>query len=56
MVMRADVVDRLAADPVSRGLKVVLLAVAVGAFAPLDWATDLTYRAAPPFPDPFRSH
>jgi nitric oxide reductase subunit B len=30
-----------------------LLVVAVGSFAILGWTTDLTYKAAPPFPDQF---
>jgi len=38
---------------VSNVLKWVLLVVAVGSFAILGWTTDLTYKAAPPFPDRF---
>ena len=53
MAMRMDVVDRSAEDPVSNVLKWILLAVAVVTFALLGWMTDLTYKAAPPFPDRF---
>ncbi len=38
-------------DKVSNVLKWVLLAVAVVCFAILGWATDVTYRAAPPQPE-----
>jgi len=38
---------------VSNVLKWVLLVVAAGSFAILGWTTDLTYKAAPPFPDRF---
>jgi nitric oxide reductase subunit B len=38
---------------VSNVLKWVLLVVAVGSFGILGWTTDLTYKAAPPFPDRF---
>ena len=56
MTMRVDVVDRpIAEDPVSNVLKWILLAVAVVTFALLGWTTDVTYRAAPPFPDRFVS-
>src|SRR5579864_6972225 len=56
MAMPVDVVDRpYAEDPVSNVLKWILLAVAVVTFAVLGWTTDLTYRAAPPFPDRFVS-
>jgi len=56
MTMRVDVVDRpYAEDPVSNVLKWILLAVAVVTFAVLGWTTDLTYKAAPPFPDRFVS-
>ncbi len=37
-------------DPVSNILKWVLLVVAIASFAILGWATDLTYRQAPPIP------
>jgi len=47
--------DRPAEDPVSNVLKWILLAVAVVTFAVLGWTTDLTYKAAPPFPDRFVS-
>jgi nitric oxide reductase subunit B len=40
-------------DPVSNVLKWVLLAVAVITFAMLGWATDVTYRTAPPLPAQF---
>jgi nitric oxide reductase subunit B len=55
MAMRADGVDRIAEDPVINVLKWILLAVAVVTFAILGWTTDLTYKAAPPFPDRFVS-
>ncbi len=45
--------DRPTEDPVANVLKWILLAVAVGTFAILGWTTDLTYKAAPPFPDRF---
>jgi nitric oxide reductase subunit B len=44
---------RLDQDPVSNVLKWVLLAVAVVTFGLLAWATDVTYRTAPPQPDRF---
>ena len=47
--------DRPTEDPVSNVLKWILLAVAVVTFAVLGWMTDLTYKAAPPFPDHFVS-
>ncbi|MBU6296650.1 MAG: cbb3-type cytochrome c oxidase subunit I [Alphaproteobacteria bacterium] len=40
-------------DPVSNVLKWILLAVAVGSFALLAWATVVTYMLAPPQPDQF---
>ena len=40
-------------DPVSNVLKWILLAVAIGSFALLGWATVETYRQAPPQPDLF---
>ncbi len=40
-------------DRVGNVLKWILLAVAVCCFAALGWATLLTYRGAPPFPDRF---
>ena len=53
MTLEADRVDRPTEDPVSNVLKWVLLVVAVGSFGILGWTTDLTYKAAPPFPDRF---
>jgi nitric oxide reductase subunit B len=47
--------DRPTEDPVSNVLKWILLAVAVVTFAVLGWMTDLTYKAAPPFPNHFVS-
>jgi nitric oxide reductase subunit B len=47
--------DRPTEDPVSNVLKWILLVVAVLTFAILGWTTDLTYHAAPPFPDRFVS-
>ncbi|MGH7089074.1 MAG: hypothetical protein ACREFQ_09260, partial [Stellaceae bacterium] len=43
-------------DRVSNILKWVLLAVAIGTFGLLGWATDVTYRTAPPQPDRFLTH
>jgi nitric oxide reductase subunit B len=40
-------------DPVSRVLKWVLLGTAIGCFALIAWATQLTYRDAPMQPDRF---
>jgi nitric oxide reductase subunit B len=40
-------------DAVSNVLKWVLLAVAIVCFGLLGWATDITYRTAPPRPDRF---
>ena len=40
-------------DPVSNVLKWILLAVAVGTFALLGWATALTYSRIPPQPEKF---
>ncbi len=45
--------EPLRRDPVSNVLKWVLLAVAVGTFALLAWATVKTYQLAPPQPDRF---
>ncbi len=55
MATGVDAVDRIAEDPVSNVLKWILLVVAVACFAALGWMTDLTYKAAPPFPDRFVS-
>jgi nitric oxide reductase subunit B len=40
-------------DRVGNILKWILLAVAIASFGVLGWATDVTYRAAPPQPDRF---
>ena len=53
MTLEAARVDPPLEDPVSNFLKWVLLAVAVGTFALMGWATVMTYRAAPPEPDRF---
>lgn len=53
MTTRSDAVERMAEDPVGNVLKWILLVVAVVCFAVLGWTTDLTYKAAPPFPDRF---
>jgi nitric oxide reductase subunit B len=45
--------DQAPDDTVGNVLKWILLAVAVCCFAALGWATLLTYRGAPPFPDRF---
>ena len=55
MATGVDAVDPIAEDPVSNVLKWILLVVAVACFAALGWMTDLTYKAAPPFPDRFVS-
>jgi nitric oxide reductase subunit B len=48
--------DQLTKDPVSNVLKWVLLAVAIGTFALMAWATVVTYITAPPQPDRFVTH
>jgi nitric oxide reductase subunit B len=53
MTLDAERVDRPVEDPVSNVLKWVLLAVAVGTFALLAWATVVTYRTIAPQPDRF---
>ena len=53
MAMHSDTLGRVAEDPVGNVLKWILLAVAVATFSVLGWTTDLTYKAAPPFPDRF---
>ena len=55
MTTAVEMRDQPTADPVSAVLKWILLAVAVVTFALLGWMTDLTYKAAPPFPDRFVS-
>jgi nitric oxide reductase subunit B len=55
MTTQLGTLDRPVEDPVSNVLKWVLLAVAIATFAALGWTTDLTYKAAPPFPDRFVS-
>jgi nitric oxide reductase subunit B len=51
--MAEEVLSRTVEDPVSNVLKWVLLAIAVGTFALLGWATDITYDTQPPQPDRF---
>ncbi len=51
MTMKIALSDPVPEDKVGNVLKWVLLAVAVCCFAALGWATLLTYRGAPPFPD-----
>ena len=53
MTLPANRVDRPSEDPVSNVLKWVLLAVAVGTFGLMAWATSATYQASPPQPDRF---
>ncbi len=48
-----SMIGRPMVDPVSNVLKWILLVVAIACFAALGWMTDLTYKAAPPFPDRF---
>ena len=55
MTLAAERLDLPVKDTVSAVLKWVLLAVAVGTFALLAWATTATYRLAPPQPDRFVS-
>jgi nitric oxide reductase subunit B len=55
MTTDARTLDWPTEDPVSNVLKWILLAVAVVTFAVLGWTTDLTYKAAPPFPERFVS-
>jgi nitric oxide reductase subunit B len=47
------ILQRLAEDRVSSVLKWVLFGVAIVTFGILAWATDVTYRTAPPQPDRF---
>ena len=42
-------------DPVSDVLKWILLAVGIGCFAVMGWATIVTYQAVPPQPDRYVS-
>jgi nitric oxide reductase subunit B len=53
MAVSTQTLDRLGGDRVSDVLKWVLLATAVATFGLLAWATDATYRTAPPQPDRF---
>lgn len=53
MALHSDARTRTGEDPVSNVLKWILLAVAVGSFVVLGWATYLTYKDAPPFPNRF---
>ena len=53
MTMSSETLDRPGEDAVSNVLKWILLAVAVVTFGVLGWTTDVTYKAAPPFPDRF---
>jgi nitric oxide reductase subunit B len=53
MTSAATRIDRPSEDPVSKVLKWVLLAVAIGTFALMGWATSATYRASPPQPARF---
>ncbi|MDE2167272.1 MAG: cbb3-type cytochrome c oxidase subunit I [Alphaproteobacteria bacterium] len=53
MDISTRVLQRLEEDRVSNVLKWVLLGIAIVTFALLGWATDITYRTAPPQPDRF---
>ena len=55
MATGVDAVDRIAEDPVSNVLKWILLAVAIAPSRCSAGRPDLTYEAAPPFPDRFVS-
>ena len=52
-ISNQTVLRRMEEDRVSNVLKWVLLGTAVVTFALLGWATDVTYRTAPPQPDRF---
>ena len=52
-ISNQTVLRRMEEDRVSNVLKWVLLAIAIATFALLGWATDVTYRTAPPQPDRF---
>ena len=53
MTSAAKRIDRPSEDPISNVLKWVLLAVAIGTFGLMAWATSATYQASPPRPDRF---
>ena len=53
MTSAAKRIDRPSEDPISNVLKWVLLAVAIGTFGLMGWATSATYQASPPRPDRF---
>lgn len=53
MTSAAKRIDRPSEDPISNVLKWVLLAVAIGTFGLMGWATWATYQASPPQPDQF---
>jgi nitric oxide reductase subunit B len=50
MAIAAAPLDGSGNDRVSNVLKWVLLGTAIATFGLLAWATDVTYRAAPPSP------
>ncbi|HUO92353.1 MAG TPA: cbb3-type cytochrome c oxidase subunit I [Rhizomicrobium sp.] len=51
--MQSALTAEIGEDSVGNVLKWILLAVAIGCFAALGWATKLTYEGAPPFPERF---
>lgn len=53
MTINTIALEQVPEDRVSNVLKWVLFATAIGTFALLGWATDVTYRTAPPQPDRF---
>jgi nitric oxide reductase subunit B len=53
MVSETRIIGASSEDRVSNVLKWVLFGVAIGTFGLLAWATDVTYRTAPPQPDRF---
>ena len=53
MTSAAKRIESPSEDPISNVLKWVLLAVAIGTFALMAWATSATYQASPPQPDRF---
>jgi nitric oxide reductase subunit B len=53
MTSAAKRIDRPSEDPISNVRKWVLLAVAIGTFGLMGWATSATYQASPPRPDRF---
>jgi nitric oxide reductase subunit B len=53
MAITTIAIEQRSEDRVSNVLKWVPLGIAIGSFILLGWATDITYRTAPPQPDRF---